>query len=319
MSGYGPVSWPTDYSAIGMRFSLWPSPERPWSEVRDLAASADASAWYCLWYADHFMPNTPTDDIIDGSVHECWSVLAGLAAVTNRLRLGSLVSPTTVRHPAVLANTAATIDRISGGRLTLGIGAGWQVNEHRAYGIDLLSPKDRVDRFEEAIQIIRLLLSQDRTTFAGNHFTITDAACQPAPIQNPLPLLVGTGGPRMSAITARHADQWNTWGDVETARERLDVLDQACRKVGRDPATLHRSVQALFFKTSNLATAETIRAGAPADRSIIGDADVMIEALCSYRDLGFDEVIIPDFTLGRDAASRHETYLWFADEVIPHV
>lgn len=302
-----------------MQLSLWPSPERPWSEVRDLAMYADASQWHCLWYADHFMPNSPSNDIIDGPVHECWSVIAGLAAATSRLRLGSLVSPTTVRHPAVLANTAASIDQISSGRLTLGIGAGWQVNEHRAYGIDLLSAKDRVDRFEEAIQIIRLLLAQNRTTFSGQHFQITDAPCQPTPIQSPLPLLVGTGGPRMSKITARHADQWNTWGNVDTARERLQVLDQACTAVGRDPITLHRSVQALFFRTNDAASSERIRAAAPADRSIIGDAATMIEALTSYRDLGFDEVIIPDFTLGRDAAARHDAYIWFAEEVIAHL
>lgn len=299
-----------------MKFSLWPSPERTWSEVRDLALFADTSSWHCLWYADHFMPNSPTDDITDGPVHECWSVIAGLAAVTSRLRLGSLVSPTTVRHPAVLANTAATIDQMSDGRLTLGIGAGWQVNEHRAYGIDLLGAKERVDRFEEAIQIIRLLLTQERTTFTGRHFQITDAPCQPRPVQSPLPLLVGTGGPRMSAITARFADQWNTWGHVDTARERLDVLDRACSAVGRDPSTLHRSVQALFFRVDDAASADAIRSAAPADRSIIGDASIMIEALTSYRDLGFDEVIIPDFTLGREASSRRDTYLWFAEEVI---
>ncbi len=319
MTGYGHHPLSTDYSLAVVQFSLWPSPERSWSEVRELATYADHASWHCLWYADHFMPNTPNDDIIDGSVHECWSVISGLAAVTRRLRLGSLVSPTTVRHPAVLANTAATIDQISLGRLTLGIGAGWQVNEHRAYGIDLLSAKDRVDRFEEAINIIRLLLSQDRTTYTGKHFTFTNAPCQPRPIQSPLPLLVGTGGPRMSGITARYADQWNTWGHVETARQRLEVLDRACNKVGRDPSTLHRSVQALFFRTSDETEAAAIRSNAPPDRSVIGDTDVMIETLISYRDLGFDEVIIPDFTLGRTTEARREAYYWFAEAVIPHI
>jgi alkanesulfonate monooxygenase SsuD/methylene tetrahydromethanopterin reductase-like flavin-dependent oxidoreductase (luciferase family) len=265
------------------------------------------------------MPNSPTEDITDGSVHECWSVIAGLAATTSRLRLGSLVSPTTVRHPAVLANVAATIDQMSEGRLTLGIGAGWQVNEHRAYGIDLMSPKDRVDRFEEAIQIIRLMLSQERTTFQGTHFQITDAPCQPTPKQSPLPLLVGTGGPRMSAITARYADQWNTWGHVDGSRQTIGILDRACESVGRDPSTIHRSVQALFFKTHDAASTDAIRSAAPGDRSIIGDQSTMVESLQAYRDIGFDEVIIPDFTLGRDASARHETYLWFAEEVLPHI
>ena len=302
-----------------MKFSLWPSPERPWTEVRDLAGYAERSGWHCLWYADHFMPNSPTDEITDGSVHECWSVIAALAATTSRLRLGSLVSPTTVRHPAVLANVAATVDRISDGRLTLGVGAGWQVNEHRAYGIDLLAPKDRVDRFEEAIQIIRSLLGTERTTFHGRHFHITDAPCRPTPIQDPLPLLVGTGGPRMSVITARHADQWNTWGHVAEAGRRLTTIEDACARVGRDPSSLHRSVQALFFRADDPQSVDRLRAAAPADRSIIGNADTMIEALRDFRELGFDEVIVPDFTLGRDAAERLDSYHWFESDVLPNV
>lgn len=302
-----------------MNFSLWPSPERPWTEVLALAGHAEETGWHCLWYADHFMPNSPSDEITDGSVHECWSVIAALAATTSRLRLGSLVSPTTVRHPAVLANVATTVDRISGGRLTLGVGAGWQVNEHRAYGIDLLSPKDRVDRFEEAIQILRSMLGGERTTFSGKHFRITDAPCRPTPIQVPLPLLVGTGGPRMSAITARHADRWNTWGHVSEAGRRLATIDAACAAVGRDPSTLHRSVQALFFRARDPQSADRLRETAPADRSIIGNADTMIEALRDYLRLGFDEVIVPDFTLGRDAEERLDSYRWFESEVLPHV
>ncbi|MFM7871883.1 MAG: LLM class flavin-dependent oxidoreductase, partial [Actinomycetota bacterium] len=214
---------------------------------------------------------------------------------------------------------AATVDRISDGRLTLGVGAGWQVNEHRAYGIDLLAPKDRVDRFEEAIQIIRSLLGTERTTFHGRHFHITDAPCRPMPIQDPLPLLVGTGGPRMSVITARHADQWNTWGHVAEAGRRLTTIEDACARVGRDPSSLHRSVQALFFRADDPQSVDRLRAAAPADRSIIGNADTMIEALRDYRELGFDEVIVPDFTLGRDAAERLDSYHWFESDVLPNV
>lgn len=121
------------------------------------------------------MPNHEGSATQDGNVYECWSMIAAIAAVTERIRVGSLVSPTTFRHPTVLANTAATIDQISRGRLTLGIGAGWQVNEHLAYGVDLLEGKDRVDRFVEAIQIIKSMLTHNRTSFAGQHFSITDA------------------------------------------------------------------------------------------------------------------------------------------------
>lgn len=303
-----------------LSFSLWPSPEREWEELTSLAQYADSAQWHCLWYADHFMPNTGDETIIDGSVHECWSVIAAITAVTSRLRIGSLVSPTTVRHPAVLANTAATIDRLGHGRLVLGIGAGWQINEHRAYGIDLLEPKDRVDRFEEAIQIVRSLLDHETTTFAGKHFTITDAPCQPRPIQNPLPILVGTGGPRMSRITAMHAEEWNTWGDVKGASERLATIRRACESIDRDPATLRTSAQALFFLVDDAATAKKIAERASAERPmIVGDAHQIAAALASYGEAGFDEIIIPDFTLGATPSARREMYERFATDVLPLV
>lgn len=303
-----------------LSISLWPSPERDWDELKSLALYADSAQWHCLWYADHFMPNTGDETIIDGNVHECWSVIAAITAVTSRLRVGSLVSPTTVRHPAVLANTAATIDRLGNGRLVLGIGAGWQINEHRAYGIDLLEAKDRVDRFEEAIQIVRSLLANESTTFDGKHFSITDAPCQPRPIQSPLPILVGTGGPRMSRITATHADEWNTWGNVEGASERLATIRRACESIGRDPATLRTSAQALFFLVDDAATAAKILEKASSDRPmIVGDAHQIAAALASYRDAGFDEIIIPDFTLGPTPTARREMYERFAAEVLPLV
>lgn len=297
-------------------FSVWPSPERPWSEIRRLAEYVDRGSWHCLWCADHFMPNTEDGSVVDGDVHEVWSILAGVGAVTNRVRVGSLVSPTTVRHPALLANTAATIDCMTDGRLTLGLGAGWQVNEHRAYGIPLLGNKDRVDRFEEALHVVRGLLTQNRTDFVGQHFSIDDAPCQPRPIQNPLPLMVGTGGPRMSRLTAELADEWNTWGTPAVAAERATIIDRACERAGRDPATLHRSVQGLFFLVDDADTAERIRAGAPADRSIIGSPSMIADAIAQYVDAGFDEVIIPDFTLGFDAERRLEAYERFTVEIL---
>jgi len=302
-----------------MKFSLWPSPERSWEEVRDLAEYGDRKGWHCLWYADHFMPNSEVGEVLDGNVYECWSVIAAVAAVTKTLRIGSLVSPTTVRHPAVLANTAATIDRISDGRLVLGIGAGWQVNEHRAYGIDLLSGKDRVDRFEEAIQIIKSLLTEPRTSFAGKHFSITDAPCQPTTVQNPLPLMVGTGGPRMQKISARYADEWNTWGHVETASRVIDTFRVACESVGRDLDTVHKSVQAMFFLAEDEKTIEKIRLAAPADRTIVGSDAHIIEQLNLFKELGYNEIIIPDFTLGRDSVSRMNAYERFRTDILPFV
>ncbi|MGA1005782.1 MAG: LLM class flavin-dependent oxidoreductase [Ilumatobacteraceae bacterium] len=299
-------------------FSLWPSPERPWTELQALAEFVDDGTWHCLWYADHFMPNTDDGSVADGDVHEIWAVLSAIAAVTKHIRVGSLVSPTTVRHPALLANTAATVDCISAGRLTLGLGAGWQVNEHTAYGIPLLDNRPRVDRFEEALFIIRNLLTEDRTTFHGEHFEIVDAPCQPRPVQRPLPIMVGTGGPRMSRITATKADEWNTWGNPSVAAAMATVIDEACEKYDRDPRSLHRSVQALFFPTDDPSAAEAIVAKAPSDRTIAGSVQEIVDAIGLYVDAGFDEVIVPDFTLGSSASARRDTYELFKNEVLPH-
>lgn len=289
-------------------FSVWPSPERPWDELRELARFVDDGEWHCLWYADHFMPNTDDGSVADGDVHEVWSVLSAIGAITSSIRIGSLVSPTTVRHPALLANTAATIDRISDGRLTLGLGAGWQINEHRAYGIPLLDNKDRVDRFEEALRIVRGLMTVDRTTFRGSHFTFEDAPCRPKPVQKPLPIMVGTGGPRMSRLTVELADEWNTWGTPEVAGQKSAVIDRACDKAGRDPRSLRRSVQALFFLIDDESTARRILESAPADRSVVGGPDVIASAVSRYVELGFDEIIFPDFTLGADAETRRSNF-----------
>ena len=301
-----------------MKFSIWPNPERPPSEVIDLARVADRDGWHCLWYADHYMPNSGSEDVLPGNVHECWSMLPAIAAVTDRLRIGSLVAPTSVHHPAVLANRAATIDHISEGRLVLGIGAGWQINEHHAYGIDLEAPGTRVSRFEEAIQVIRSLLSEDRTDFRGDFYDITDAPANPKPVQTPLPILVGTGSPRMLRITARHADEWNTWGAPDMAGGALEKLHTACEQVDRDPATLWKSTQALVFMTDNAELAENIKGGDMGERSILGSNEQLVDEIGRYAELGFDELIVPDFTLGSTPDERRAKYDEFRTEVAAH-
>jgi probable F420-dependent oxidoreductase len=299
-----------------MKFSVWPNPARPTSEILDLARLVDAAGWYGMWFADHYMPNTGSEEIQPGDVHECWAILPAIAAVTEHIRVGSLVAPTSVHHPAVLANRAATIDHISDGRMVLGIGAGWQINEHRAYGIDLEEPAARVSRFEEAIQIIRSLLGDERTDFHGDFYDITDAPADPKPVQSPLPILVGTGSPRMLRITARHADEWNTWGAPEMAGGALAKLLTACEQVERDPATMWKSTQALVFMSDNAELAANIRAGEMGERSILGSNDQLADEFGRYVELGFDELIIPDFTLGGTAEERFEKYGELQSEVI---
>lgn len=301
-----------------MKFSIWPNSERPWTEVRDLAQAIENQGWDGLWYADHYMPNTPDGEPIGGDMHECFSILSALAATTSRIRLGSLVTPTTMNHPALIANRAATIDRISNGRFVLGMGAGWQINEHNAFGVELFGPKDRVDRFAEAIEITSRMLSDDRVTFTGKHFTITNAPCEPKPISSPLPILVGTGSPRMLRLTARFAQEWNTWGPPSGAGVVIQKLNEACEKEGRDPATMRKSVQALFFITPDEASAESLRAKVPAERSVVGTTSQIVDAIAEYQALGFDEVCVPDFTLGGTAEQRRESYSTFWNEVASH-
>lgn len=299
-----------------MRFSVWPSPARPVDEVLDLARSSDELGWYSFWYADHYMGNSGTTELVPGDVHEAWSVLPAVAAVTSSIRIGPLVSPTSVHHPALLANRAATIDRLSGGRMVLGMGAGWQINEHHAYGIELQEPKARVDRFEESIQIVRSLLDNDRTDFDGEYYTFIDAPCDPKPVQDPLPILVGTSGPRMCRITARYAQEWNTWGAPAMAAANRQTFTAACEAVDVDPASMHTSVQAMFFVTDDADKAAKLTSGEAGERSIAGSVEQICDAIGTYAEQGFDEVIVPDFTLGATREERFDTYRLFQDEVV---
>jgi probable F420-dependent oxidoreductase len=302
-----------------MKFSMWPNPERSPAEVLDLARLADAEGWHGMWFADHYMPNTGDETMQPGDVHECWAILPAIAAVTERIRIGPLVAPTSVHHPAVLANRAATIDHVSNGRMVLGIGAGWQINEHHAYGIELQEPGQRVTRFDEAIQIIRSLLANERTDFHGEYYDITDAPADPKPVQSPLPILVGTGSPRMLRITARHADEWNTWGAPDMAGGALEKLHTACEQVDRDPATIWKSTQALVFMSDNEDVASKVKGGDMGPRSIVGSNEQLVEEIARYAELGFDEVIVPDFTLGSSAGERAANYEQFRTEVAAHL
>ena len=203
-----------------------------------------------------------------------------------------------VHHPALLANRAATIDRLSGGRFVLGLGAGWQINEHHAYGFDLDEPGPRVSRFEESIQIVRSLLDEDRTSFDGEFYSIRDAPCDPKPVQERLPILVGTGSPRMLRIACRHAQEWNTWGAPDLAATARETFIAACDAVGTDPTTMHTSVQALIVMSNDQAAIDKAYAGPMSDRMIAGSDDHIVAELSRYVELGFDEFVMFDGTLG---------------------
>jgi F420-dependent oxidoreductase-like protein len=297
-----------------MRFSIWPSPTRPWNEILELAQHCETTGWDGVYFADHFMPNGQDASPLDGDTLECWSVMAALAATVPRVRLATLVTSVTYRHPTVLANIAAAVDNISGGRLLLGIGAGWQENEHAAYGLRLGSVKERLDRFEEACQVVTGLLRDKRTTFEGEHYVVKDAPNQPLPVQSPLPLLIGGGGEkRTMRIAAKYADEWNAWTTPEVLAHKVGVLHRHCNNLARDPATIQVSTQALLFLSEDESWLKDRRAMG----GIVGTPTEVTDIIGQYRDAGLDELIIPDFTLG-NMARRKETCDLLIEQVAPH-
>jgi len=301
-----------------MKFSLWTSNTRPWAEMVELATYADLNGWHSLWYADHFMSQTADDTPGSDPALECWSILAAIAATVPRLRLTSMVSPVTIHHPVVLAKRVATVDQISGGRVVFGLGAGWQVNEHAGYGFNLPAPGERVTHFIEALQVIRHLIDDERATFAGRWYTLTDAPFEPKPVQSPLPILVGTGSPRMLRATATYANEWNTWGDPDLVRARTADFTAACETVDRDPATIRRSAQAMVFFADDDATRDKLLARAPEGRSLVGNSAQIVDLLGGYVEQGLDEFALPDFTLGAEPVQRREAIERFWDEVAIH-
>ena len=296
-----------------MRFSFWPTAGQAWSEILDVSLYAERTGWDGIWAADHFMPLAGN---LDDPMHECWSVLAALAATVPRVRLGALVAGNTYRHPAVLAKQAITIDHVSDGRLVLGIGAGWQENEHAAYGIELPSVKDRLDRLEEACAVITGLLGHDRTTFDGTYYRVTDAPLSPKAVTGKLPLLVGGGGERRTMrIAARYADEWNVWGDPALLAAKGAVLDRHCEDLGRDPSTIKRSANALLFLSEDESWVAERRSRDVGRPAIIGTPGEVVEIAAAYEAAGVDELIIPDFNL-RDPSRKRETMDLFMEQVV---
>lgn len=297
-----------------MRFMLWIATDQPWQDVRAAADAAEQSGWDGIYLADHFMPNEQPPGLTPRL--EAWTALAGLAVLTERLRLGVLVSGNTYRHPAVLAKMAATADLLSGGRLVLGLGAGWQVSEHVAYGIDLPEIPERLARLEEGCQVVKLLFSNERSDFEGRYYQLVDAPCEPKPLQPDLPLLLGVSGERISmGIAARQADIWNCWGTPDTIRHKLEVLDRHCEEQGRDPATLERSAQALVMMSDDPARLKAWQTGPPVMPALIGTPAQLGAELATYRDMGLDEFVVSDRPFGAEVPERLDGLRRFWAEV----
>lgn len=299
-----------------MKFSFWPQPTQSFATVRALAEHVEATQWDGLWLADHFMPNA---EDTSAPWPEAWTTLAAIAAVIPRLRLGTLVTGNTYRHPAVLAKMAATVDHISGGRVVLGLGSGWQENEHEKYGIPFHTVGNRLARLEEACQVIKSLFNETSANFSGKFYQLQEAPLEPKPVQSPLPLLIGGGGEKVTLrITAQYADEWNVWGNVEELKHKMSILDQHCEKLGRDPAEIHRTAVAMIFLTDDDKFAAKMNASTDRPPRIAGNVNQLQDIIGAYKAIGVDEFIVPDFSLGMDLnEQKMEVLDTFINQIAP--
>jgi F420-dependent oxidoreductase-like protein len=226
-----------------MRFGIKTAPQHTtWTAMLDVwRAADDIELFESAWNFDHFYPifSDSTGPCLEG-----WTMLAAMAQATRRIRIGCQVTGMIYRHPAVLANMAATVDVVSGGRLDVGLGAGWNQEECDAYGIELPPLRERFDRFDEGVEAIILLLSQETSTFDGTYVQLRDARCEPKPVQRPHPPIVigGNGRTRTLRTVARFAQHWNSTAGIDHWPAVKATLEERCSEVGRDPRTIECSV-----------------------------------------------------------------------------
>jgi F420-dependent oxidoreductase-like protein len=308
-----------------MRFGVFTSMgNQTWPGVLELWRHTEATGWDVACVTDHFMPNTKERE---GANLEAWSTLSALAALVPRIQVGTIVLGNTYRHPAVLAKMAAQVDIISGGRLLLGLGAGWQENEHEAYGIPFYTMRERLERLDEACQVMRSLWTQPRSTFKGRYYTLSDAPLQPKALQTPHPeLMIGGGGEKVTLRTvARHADHWNVWGGPKVLAHKGGILDEHCAAAGRDPRALRRSANMALLITDSKAEvnslAETLgaRMGRHAadarDTCLAGSPQQIRDILAELRAARVDTVFIP--TLFRPLPELRRDLDRFIAEIAP--
>jgi F420-dependent oxidoreductase-like protein len=307
--------------AEAVRFGVTlPQIKRSWAEARDAALAFERLGFDSVWVCDHlYGVPVPTLPIL-----EAWSLLAAVAAVTERVELGTLVTPPFFRNPAVLAKQIATIDQIAGGRVVAGLGGGWFATEFEAYGCPFPPVGERLRALVETIQVMRRMWTEPSVTFAGRHVRVQDVMCEPKPVRRP-PILVGGGGERvLLRFAAEHADVWNNLAVHQAdLAHKVDVLRAHCAAVGRDPATLAVSQQCLVViaDTDAAARAALERAerlygghmgGALEAHGIWGTPPQVIDRIHRHVALGCTQLVIEFF--GRDT---REPARLFAERVLP--
>ncbi len=297
-----------------------PQIKRTWQEARDAALAFDQLGFDSVWVCDHVygVPN-PTLPIF-----EAWSQLAAIAAITERVQLGTLVTPPLFRNPAILAKQIATIDQISNGRVIAGLGAGWFKPEFEAYGIEFPSLGSRLRALEESVQIMKQLWTKERADFSGDFASVHDAICEPKPVRVP-PVLIGGGGEQvLMGIVARQADIWNNMAVYQAElASKVEALRKRCDEEKRDFDTLTVSQQCVVVIAADdrgacesLAKAQKVygghMGGAIEEHGIWGSPQAVVERIEKHRALGCTSFIIEFF--GRDTRAPAEL---FAEQVIP--
>jgi F420-dependent oxidoreductase-like protein len=310
-----PQGWKMDLVGI-------PEPEQ-WTAMLGVAERIESLGYDTVWVYDHFhtVPEPSQEPTF-----ECWTVMAALAAATERVRLGQMCTCNSYRRPSYMAKVASTVDVISGGRLEFAIGAGWYEEEYLAYGYEFPKGSTRIRQLEEAVQIIKMMWTEDEATFEGKHYSVKGAINRPRPLQDPYPpLWIAGSGPQMTLrVVAEHADYANYAGSIERFRDNGKILDEHCEKIGRDPSeigrTTHLEMLVAADEASLMKAAERTaqQRGRPVDKwlesslTLAGTVDHVIAALGEFKAEGCAHVIgfFPDAVWG-DSIDR------FAAEVIP--
>jgi len=294
-------------------------------EIAAIAAATESVGWDAMWVSDHILWD---GESTDRNCFEAWTLLAALATTTSTLRLGTLVTCNSYRHPSLLAKMAAGIDAISGGRVDFGIGAGWKEEEYRAYGYEFPGIGTRQRQMSEAIDLTRLLWTEPYADFAGEHYQLERAVCAPKPTQSPMPIWVGGSGDNLLRIIAEKGDGWNmVFGrTLEQLTDRHAVLDRHCEELGRDPETVMRSVFLFTAVVDSEADADRLqrdfgeRLGVGAEgfvkagraAGLVGSADQVASVLHDHLALGFGGLHLL-FPYGHEIAQIQR----FAADVVP--
>ena len=286
--------------AVRFGAQLW-SQHTDWPEWRDAAVAADEAGWDSVWTWDHLLAIFgPWEQ----PIFEGWSILSAVGPLTKRVRLGLMVGANTFRKPGMTAKLATTLDHVSGGRAVLGIGGAWFDREHEAFGIPDWGSGfgERLDRLDESVMLMRRLLDGERFSHTGQFYTLTDALCEPRPVQAHLPILIGGSGPRKTLrTTALRADAWNTAGTIDEVRNRLEILDQHCADVGRDRSEIELTVSFPIVIRDATADAESAYAASLAHNGtdtmgdvpvLLGSPEFVADGLRPYVELGFRTVVV---------------------------